>query len=752
LANLTSSGDGGPNSGSAGSGDTSRYDAWTVSGPAVLTSPALQGGERYEEITLTKPGVVSLSSASIQFSAPLVGPKQYVGHFLSSSDLLNRIWYAGAATVDLNEVTPGTPAVTHQALPGGPGVAQGAPIPGPELVDGAKRDREIWAGDLGVSDRTAWDAYGQPGSVYPKGSLEFLAQHPLAAGVAFSPATGDPTAPGPMPGNCPGNTATTSPCQFYSATYSIDFVLDVYDEYLYSGDRAFLNQMWPLVHRELAWENEQVDQNGLFLSSIANGGDWNLGEHPAGEYSAPNVLHVQSLLDGAALADAIGDASDAQAYRSDAAAAKRAIENQLWDPSLGAFDASTTERGFLVQDANVWAVMAGIPAPAQTQRLLDTLDKNLASPYGMLAYGPGAAPDYSSQLISPFIGSYALWAEFASDRPGLALALVRAEWGWMVNHDPGGTDWERIHTDGTLASGDSAAHGWSTGATSALSQYVLGIQPTAPGFARWLVRPEPAGLSWAQGTVPTARGSISARWRIGAGNTTFKLTVAGPANTQGAAEIPRLGAARDIAEDGRVVWEDGHAASGIAASADGDYVLFPGLTGTHTFAWSVSGLPRTACPAARGRLSARAIGPIRLGEARAALRTVLRASFTRSRGATDFFCLTPIGIRVGYATPSVLGRLRRSVRRAVRRRVVLILTANRHFALDGIRPGTPLPAVIRRLHLGAPIRIGRNRWYLVRRSVGTGVLKVRGHTIEEVGIADRRLTAPHIVRAFLVAF
>lgn len=44
------------------------------------------------------------------------------------------------------------------------------------------------------------------------------------------------------------------------------------------------------------------------------------------------------------------------------------------------------------------------------------------------------------------------------------------------------------------------------------------------------------------------------------------------------------------------------------------------------------------------------------------------------------------------------------------------------------------------MHTSTGIRIGLNTWYLVPDGSGRGILKVRGGTIDEIGIANRLLT------------
>jgi hypothetical protein len=198
-------------------------------------------------------------------------------------------------------------------------------------------------------------------------------------------------------------------------------------------------------------------------------------------------------------------------------------------------------------------------------------------------------PSGFTQLISPYMGSFQVMADFAAGDEAAALSNIRQEWGSMISRDPGGVEWERVRLDGKLAPGaiaDSAAHAWSTGPTAALSQYVLGVNPVRAGYARWIAAPEPAQLSWAQGVAPTPHGPISVRWERGLGSRSFKLTVVAPRDTDGAVQVPLLGRRRTIAMDGRIVWDGRHDRGGANASAAAGTVVFNRVRGRHTFAWA----------------------------------------------------------------------------------------------------------------------------------------------------------------------
>lgn len=146
------------------------------------------------------------------------------------------------------------------------------------------------------------------------------------------------------------------------------------------------------------------------------------------------------------------------------------------------------------------------------------------------------------------------------------------------------------------------------------------------------------------------------------------------------------------------------------------------------------------CPTATGSLRGERLGPLTLGMTFRRARAAFVSSSTGGHRYMDFFCLTPNGIRIGLASPRLIRSLPRRSRHGLANRIVLALTANRHFALRGVRPSTRLARVARRLHAGRPFHVGRNDWYLTPGRQTRGVLKVQHGMIEEIGIASGRVT------------
>ena len=126
----------------------------TVSADGTLSS-GFMGGFRFEAITLTTPGTVVLRGAGLQFGGGyLATAADYQGYFLSSSKAFNTMFYDGAYTEQTDMQPAGTSGATQ-----------------PSVLDGAKRDRAIWSGDLKIEGQGIADTLGTNGDNYVKQSL-----------------------------------------------------------------------------------------------------------------------------------------------------------------------------------------------------------------------------------------------------------------------------------------------------------------------------------------------------------------------------------------------------------------------------------------------------------------------------------------------------------------------------------------------------------------------------------------------------
>jgi hypothetical protein len=166
----------------------------------------------------------------------------------------------------------------------------------------------------------------------------------------------------------------------------------------------------------------------------------------------------------------------------------------------------------------------------------------------------------------------------------------------------------------------------------------------------------------------------------------------------------------------------------------------PGLPATSVGAF-VGDKQELNCPKPTGRLSGTTIGPLALGEPLARAERALRLNSPGPYGFREFCLYAGFGIRAATPTAKLLGPLKRKARAALKGRLVIALTPNRFYAIDGVLPGGQIGAVPKRLHVGKPFVIGQNTWYFIPGKTATGVLKVRHGEIFEVGIANKQLTS-----------
>jgi alpha-L-rhamnosidase len=473
------------------------------------------------------------------------------------------------------------------------------------MVDGAKRDRAIWSGDLNVEIPSV--SYSTDNAAYLKGALQLLGSYQLTSGFV----TGDlPPQDDLSPSEPSGTTGS------YSASYSVYWLLDLADYYRYSGDTAFVTQELPVVKNELAWDASQVNSTGLLVTNSSDDDDWDFYDPgKTGEVTEYNLLYYKALLDGSVLATAAGDTTDAATYTSDAAALKTAINDNLYDSSTGLYYLSNTNTTTVAQDANSLAVLYGVAPASDDATLLAALKTDLwTTPYGP---EPFTGSTYSS-VISPYATGYEVDASLSASDTADAESLLETVWGDMINPsnpDYTGTMWENISaSNGQVGFGASSslAHGWATTPVSALSGYFLGVQPATAGYATWTVEPHPGDLSWAEGNVPTPHGSIAVDWAGQKGTGEFSMQVTAPSGTTGTIAVPTYGASDPIVTvGGQTVWSDGTftATTGITgASSDANYVYLTGVQpGTYLIAANPGnyGVPTgfTECAAENGTCS-----------------------------------------------------------------------------------------------------------------------------------------------------
>ena len=121
----------------------------------TLPDAQMRGGFRY--LSLNNANKIDLKILNIKidlsFQPEWPNLRAYGGYFDSNDDLLNKIWYAGAYTLQTNAIPHNTGRVFPIISPGWINDADISVGTGAKTiyVDGSKRDRTVWAGDLAIA-------------------------------------------------------------------------------------------------------------------------------------------------------------------------------------------------------------------------------------------------------------------------------------------------------------------------------------------------------------------------------------------------------------------------------------------------------------------------------------------------------------------------------------------------------------------------------------------------------------------------
>ncbi len=332
------------------------------------------------------------------------------------------------------------------------------------LWDGIKRDRLVWVGDMHPEVMTINTVFGQH-DIVPK-SLDLARdQHPLPAWMNGI------------------------------SSYSMWWILIHKNWYDYHGDLAYLKE-------QEAYMTGLLDQLSTFIDSnnkeVLDGGrflDWPTSELPTAVHAGLQAMMIMAFEAGSSLMHTLKRPELEKKYR------QVAVRLRKHQP-----------QGNTTKQAAALMALAGLQPAEQ-------VDREVLKQDGV-------------QRMSTFYGYYILEAMAqAGDYTG-AMQVIRDYWGGML--DLGATTfWEDFDVRDTVNSGridelipankkdihgdfgeycyigyrHSLCHGWASGPTSWLTQYVLGVN-VADGGEKIILKPHLGDLAWAKGTFPTKYGVL----------------------------------------------------------------------------------------------------------------------------------------------------------------------------------------------------------------------------------------------------
>lgn len=393
------------------------------------------------------------------------------GSFACSDPLLTAIWRAGAYTA----------SVCRQD----------------GFIDCPSREQRQWTGDAQIQSLLNYVTCGDP-RVARKAILQ-AAQTQAADGMIAMASTSD----------------IGAEWRTYIPDYALYWILSIGDYLDYSGDLSILDEVFPSVVKVLGWFIPWLDSSGL-LSQVPGWVfvDWSEKLDKRGEVLALNALFVAALGAGAKIAEGAGAASLAGRWRALASSVANAADERFWDERRSAYADCRTETGLspvVSQQANAAAIAFGVAPRESWDRIFEyILDEDRVKFTKAWRWDEERSFEAGKDVVmaQPFFCHFLHAALARAGRMDDILSNVRKRWAPMLT-EGGGTFWESWQ----LTEMTSRCHAFSATPVYDLSTYVLGLKPTAPGFARFEAHPWFGDLDWAKGSMPTPAGSIFLAWR-----------------------------------------------------------------------------------------------------------------------------------------------------------------------------------------------------------------------------------------------
>lgn len=405
-----------------------------------------------------------------------------LGAFRCSDDRLNRIWDISAATAK----------ACMQDF----------------YEDGVKRDGLLWLGDYRITALSAYYVTGDASlakrslymmrdSQYECGGIPACAargggeQHHREDGISYMP-------------RIPGDGQN----KWIILNYMCDYILGIEEYVRFTGDEAILPEFMESA--------EKAAKFLLTLIDLEEPGNWYIDDYKAkrDDYGFNYTILIDCGMNPKSAFESKG-AFLLDYYASLGALSRLAkIVN---DEALSAWCEALAERLDAHITAHYREPLHGQFTDNKKQKFVDI--SQYVTPYAILA---GKEDPIGlvrmMRSVMPCLGFSMAWrieTEFMTGNAKEALRDIRSAWGKMLDYDSR-TCWERLDVPEMNATHyydaiGSFCHGWTSGPAWQLPAWVVGVKPLEYGFKSIEIAPNLDTLDFAEATVPTPHGEMTAR-------------------------------------------------------------------------------------------------------------------------------------------------------------------------------------------------------------------------------------------------
>ena len=286
--------------------------------------------------------------------------------------------------------------------------------------------------------------------------------------------------------------------------YTFYWFKSILDYYEYSGDEAFVREMYPRMKTLMDYCLGRTNADGM---AEGQPDDWifvdwvDFPMHKRGVLAFEQILFYKALETMERCAEICKD--QAQHYRDQADNLREKVKTLFWDQRRSAF-LHAVEDGKMnpqvTKFPNMFAILYDFVMEEEKKQIMQSVMLNKEIP----------------TITTPYMRFYELAALCEMGLQKEVLPEIKAYWGGMLRE--GATSfWEKYNPEETgtqhLAMygrpyGKSLCHAWGASPVYLMGKFYLGVKPTKPGYTEYEVKPTLGGLEWMEGEVPTPFGKV----------------------------------------------------------------------------------------------------------------------------------------------------------------------------------------------------------------------------------------------------
>lgn len=284
--------------------------------------------------------------------------------------------------------------------------------------------------------------------------------------------------------------------------YTFLWLCSIWEYYLYTGDKCFLEDIYPEMLDMWKFISNRLSNDGLYERKPDDWVfiDWSTFDSN-GPMCAEQMLLCRACECISLCACELNDNDTENKFKKHHLYIKEQINERYWSDIKGAFiDDYVSGKSNVTRHANIFAILFDYTSEERKSQIIKNVIYNkeitpITTPYfeffeldamckiGDFKYVTDMLDSYFLGMLR--LGATTIWEEFDPTKTGIE------------HYEMYGGKYEK-----------SLCHAWGASPIYLLGKYALGVMPTDVGFKSYTVKPNLMGLGNIEGYVPTPCGAI----------------------------------------------------------------------------------------------------------------------------------------------------------------------------------------------------------------------------------------------------